>query len=495
MTIQSMTTGVPGKTWGEGAGVLQRVGRGLYDLNGEPGAASAQPHTPRRGKVAEAARRVTGLKESFADYLEAYDRGGPFRREGQLQHHVETIRRRQHLGSVAGAIRDPGFLANLHAVLRAWGIGSRGSRLADPSGLGTAFEQHLPEIEALEGLLISEIDQTREVIDRLWFLVSTIPIVDNKSRIVPVTKALHHLLPDLVVPVDRAWTGAFFAWNMPNFDQHPERVFRSAYEAFFDIARAVRPEAFVGDGWRSCPAKIIDNGLVGYCLVNRIQPTSGQLPPDPTVAVQGALLSERFDRALKMASDLHRSQQRKGTDARPVPYLAHVLAVVSTVLADEPDEVVAIAAALHDGPEDQGGRPILERIRNEFGLRVAEIVESCSDTFEQPKPAWAERKKAFLARLAATKDRQALVVKCADCLANARDTLLDYQLDGNRVWDRFKAMPCASNQIWWYASCRDALIAVSDTRAFRQLDAVVNRLLEEVEPCPGSDHEHLTVVC
>jgi hypothetical protein len=30
---------------------------------------------------------------------------------------------------------------------------------------------------------------------------------------VPGTKALHHLLPDLVPPMDRAWTGAFFHWS------------------------------------------------------------------------------------------------------------------------------------------------------------------------------------------------------------------------------------------------------------------------------------------
>jgi (p)ppGpp synthase/HD superfamily hydrolase len=46
----------------------------------------------------------------------------------------------------------------------------------------------------------------------------------------------------------------------------------------------------------------------------------------------------------------------------------------------------AIAALLYDGSEDQDGKPTLDSIRARFGDAVADIVESCSDTFETPKP-------------------------------------------------------------------------------------------------------------
>ena len=41
-----------------------------------------------------------------------------------------------------------------------------------------------------------------------------------------------------------------------------------------------------------------------------------------------------------------------------------------------------IAALLHDGPEDQGGRVTLEEIRRRFGDEVARIVAECTDTLE-----------------------------------------------------------------------------------------------------------------
>ena len=40
-------------------------------------------------------------------------------------------------------------------------------------------------------------------------------------------------------------------------------------------------------------------------------------------------LTERFDRALHYATQVHGGQARKGTD---VPYIAHLMAVTATVL-------------------------------------------------------------------------------------------------------------------------------------------------------------------
>ena len=107
-------------------------------------------------------------------------------------------------------------------------------------------------------------------------------------------------------------------------------------------------------------------------------------------------LSARFEDALAYAAHLHAGQPRKDT---AIPYVAHLLAVCSLVLEDGGDEDEAIAALLHDGPEDAGGHETLEEIRRRFGDRVADIVADCSDTFETPKPPWRERKEAYLAHL------------------------------------------------------------------------------------------------
>ena len=101
----------------------------------------------------------------------------------------------------------------------------------------------------------------------------------------------------------------------------------------------------------------------------------------------GTRLSKRFEDALVYATRLHASQTRKGTD---IPYVSHLLAVASLVIEAGGTEDEAIAALLHDGPEeDQGGLPTLKQIRDRFGLPVGKIVAACSDTFEQKETGLA----------------------------------------------------------------------------------------------------------
>ncbi len=161
----------------------------------------------------------------------------------------------------------------------------------------------------------------------------------------------------------------------------------------------------------------------------------------------------RFRAALVLAAEVHADQRRKGTE---IPYVAHVLAVTAIVLEHGGDEDEAIAALLHDAVEDGGGRPMLERIRNEFGERVAMIVDGCTDAYVDPKPPWAERKRAYLAELV-TADDAVVLVSAADKLHNATAILNDHRAVGDAVWGRFKATP--EETVGYYVALADDLPA------------------------------------
>src|SRR5258706_6707442 len=103
-------------------------------------------------------------------------------------------------------------------------------------------------------------------------------------------------------------------------------------------------------------------------------------------------LTDRFVQALAFANTVHATQTRKGT---AVPYVAHAVGVASLVIEHGADEDTAIAALLHDAPEDQGGYAMLAQIKARVGDRVARIVEGCTDTFEDPKPDWCKRKERY----------------------------------------------------------------------------------------------------
>lgn len=129
------------------------------------------------------------------------------------------------------------------------------------------------------------------------------------------------------------------------------------------------------------------------------------------------MLGERFEDALSYATRLHRGQTRRGT-----PYVAHLLRVTGLVLDDGGSENEAIAALLHDAAEDHGGRRRLQDIRRRYGDEVAGIVDSCTDTYESPPPAWRVRKARYIEHLPQS-SRSALLVSLADKIDNVRSLL------------------------------------------------------------------------
>jgi (p)ppGpp synthase/HD superfamily hydrolase len=158
------------------------------------------------------------------------------------------------------------------------------------------------------------------------------------------------------------------------------------------------------------------------------------------------VLGDRFDRAVALASELHRDQTRKGSR---IPYIGHLLGVTSLVIESGGSEDETIAALLHDSAEDQGGSRTLERIRKEFGDSVAGIVEECSDHLGEPKPPWRERKQAYLERLEDA-STAALRVSLADKVHNMRTIVLDYRALGEGLWERFNAG--RDDVLWYYSS-------------------------------------------
>jgi (p)ppGpp synthase/HD superfamily hydrolase len=121
---------------------------------------------------------------------------------------------------------------------------------------------------------------------------------------------------------------------------------------------------------------------------------------------------------------------------------------------------MAIAALLHDGPEDQGGTKVLDEIRDRFGPRVARIVEGCTDSFaEDPadKPDWKVRKRAYLEHLKHV-EVDGLTVSLADKLHNARSIVTDLLISKESTWARFNAT--VEDILWYYES----ILAIGEAR-------------------------------
>jgi hypothetical protein len=210
---------------------------------------------------------IASLIDGFPHYLDVFQREPPFNRAGQLEYHRETIQRRRHIGSAVKALSDDEFLGCLYKTLQAWGIGVRASKLRPIKDFTTALRSKTAEITALEHLAVDDpgLDVTVRT-RQLWYLLHNLDIVTNDARIVAGSKALHHILPDLVVPIDRAYTQKFYCWQNPTFQYEQKKCFEHAMAGFAEIARRTNPAQYLGNGWHSSRSKVIDNAIVGFIM-------------------------------------------------------------------------------------------------------------------------------------------------------------------------------------------------------------------------------------
>jgi len=205
------------------------------------------------------------LIAEFPRWLDYFVQRGPFTKPAQLACHLKAMQLRGTHVTVAAAARDPHFVEALYETLKAWGLGSRGSDLRALPEFQAALVAATPSLALLEALQsdAEELD-VEQTIKAVWRTIEILGVVGNDAQLVAGTKTLHHLLPELVPPMDRAYTQQFFGWHNPQFQYGQEKCFRLAFAALTLVARETAPRRFVGSHpWHSSVSKVLDNALVG----------------------------------------------------------------------------------------------------------------------------------------------------------------------------------------------------------------------------------------
>lgn len=187
-----------------------------------------------------------------------------------------------------------------------------------------------------------------------------------------------------------------------------------------------------------------------------------------------------LDKAISYAVAAHAGTERRG---KGFPYIIHPLEALTIVSSLTTDQELLAAAVLHDVVEDTDCT--LEQIRDEFGDRVAEIVESESDPKEDsssPKASWRERKIAGLERLTyASMDSK--IVAMGDKLSNMRTIAQDYTNIGDKLWSRFHAPNGIKDYAWRYRALAGALAELQGSAPYEEFVSLIDQVF-------GPDTEH-----
>jgi len=183
------------------------------------------------------------------------------------------------------------------------------------------------------------------------------------------------------------------------------------------------------------------------------------------------LLTNRFQEAFVLASQLHSTQVRKISG---IPYISHLLSVTALVLEDCGTEDEAIAALLHDAIEDQGGQETGQLIRVKFGDLVANLVQDCTEPKEWRQLSWRERKQKYIDKFS-NNSLSARRIALADKLHNARSNRLELLRYGNKAWDTmYKGKK--EGTLWFYQSIIEASKKHDPSFLVNELEQVVKEL-------------------
>jgi hypothetical protein len=166
------------------------------------------------------------------------------------------------------AIQDVGFMSSLRGALsNDFGLARTG--LHNPLVIAPGL---FPAIQQLDGVRLE--DASADTLRVLWDMVEGLQFNEAQAKLVVNTKALAHVLTELVVPIDRTYTGAFLLRFPGEFDgvsrdilrTNEKQIFYLAFSAFRWIAQRVDLAKYISiaDDWNTTKPKVIDNAIIGF---------------------------------------------------------------------------------------------------------------------------------------------------------------------------------------------------------------------------------------
>lgn len=224
-------------------------------------------------RIAERRPLVDLLISDFGRFVDAFDENRQFSGPS-LYFHVKAITALRSHTLPLDALSDNGFFDDLYATLASWGLhrmGPGNAKLVEIEELKASFRKQRQRIEHLQALRIENVD-TEDVDDvaaSIWDVLRELSVGVGHTLLVANTKALHHLLPDLVPPIDRNYTLMFFVGRRYIYRGRDSYYFKALFSLFREIAVTCLDDIrgrirTPVEGMNTSVTKVIDNAILGF---------------------------------------------------------------------------------------------------------------------------------------------------------------------------------------------------------------------------------------
>jgi hypothetical protein len=214
---------------------------------------------------------ITKTRKIFFYFVDVCNQ--KYRFGDELDFYRELITMHRNVQHIVKLMRNDDFCSKLYTTLEAWDMNKRGAKLNDFEIVRESIRQHEPYLidlykNKLDSIHSLEDKNAQKIIGDLEFVFCHLEIMKSKRRIVGVSKAMHFLLPDLVMPVDSTYTMPYF-YGSNKYSEKAEKEFRDYLDIFTRTHRITNSLQLTnsdvkGGEWNTSIPKLIDNAIIGF---------------------------------------------------------------------------------------------------------------------------------------------------------------------------------------------------------------------------------------
>jgi hypothetical protein len=226
-----------------------------------------------------------------------------YRSGHDLSSYLKIINAHRSVRNISQLIENDDFIRTIYETLKLWNMNQQGAVLQPYEIIKESIfncQEYLNEIYGIQLNAIS-VKELSNLKDTLFLLFRDLKIMRSSRRIVGVSKTMHFLLPDLIMPIDGKYTmKALFGYNKLSTTAAAE------FDDMFYILRKFHNLAYKfklsfnecsQTGWNTSVPKLIDNAIIG--ITNNI---------DYAITYLKSMANETGNSGLKLSEDHGRNK-------------------------------------------------------------------------------------------------------------------------------------------------------------------------------------------
>lgn len=150
-------------------------------------------------------------------------------------------------------------------------VGPKGAKMVEFNEFKNSILENKAALAKLSNYKLHTLNENQKenIRQDLLNIFLNLRVMKSKLRLVGNSKALHHLLPDLVPPVDRQYTIRFFG-NRSISRKNEGFIFLEIFDKFWLICKRLNlseKDYINGKEFTTSIPKLIDNAIIGYKFI------------------------------------------------------------------------------------------------------------------------------------------------------------------------------------------------------------------------------------